>query len=314
MKYLFSLIFIFSLNSLDAQEQEEIKMVDKITYNYLFEIKSTKKECHKKIPQTNIYLCPDKNSILEPKIIKTERYSISILNFDSIQCNNTVEDFTSQRFEKKGIRIFRNEHIKVNNFEGKYIEMQADIDKKAIIIFIDGITFKSIFTISYNPDDKTFTNEIRELLSTLYFDTNQLTKEKGYNVEISKTKYKQINSNSSIDLYTLDGKNQSLDEPNFTITELPLDNKLGLDNIGNYFIGEMQKYGLQNVKTTNESISKNSYSIEISGKIENRSKSIYIYIVRLSDKTIAIFQGNYNNDSRDEMQTFIDIAKTIKSK
>lgn len=86
MKYLFSLIFIFSLNSLDAQEQEEIKMVDKITYNYLFEIKSTKKECHKKIPQTNIYLCPDKNSILEPKIIKTERYSISILNFDSIQC------------------------------------------------------------------------------------------------------------------------------------------------------------------------------------------------------------------------------------
>lgn len=178
--------------------------------------------------------------------------------------NNTVEDFTSQRFEKKGIRIFRNEHIKVNNFEGKYIEMQADIDKKAIIIFIDGITFKSIFTISYNPDDKTFTNEIRELLSTLYFDTNQLTNEKGYNVEISKTKYKQINSNSSIDLYTLDGKNQSLDEPNFTITELPLDNKLGLDNIGNYFIGEMQKYGLQNVKTTNESISKNSYSIEIS--------------------------------------------------
>jgi hypothetical protein len=311
MKITTLLIFYIVTFSLFSQDNEEIRTNDDL-YNYYFKINNSKRDCHKRIPQTNIYICPEKNAIIEQKTIRTDRYFMSIVTIDSGESHNTVNDFNSQKFEKKGIKVFKNEYIKINNFEGKYIEMQADLDKKAIIVFIDGVSFKTNITIAYKADDKNFSNDVKEILSTLFIEQNQAIKEKSYNIITENTRFKENKSNSSIDLYTIDGKKQSQTEPNFTITEAYFENNIGLKNIGDYLIGGMQKYGLKNIKTSNEIDTKTEYSVEVLGELDDKSKLFFFKVQRLNNKTIVIFQGNVNSNSKKDLDELILISKSLK--
>jgi hypothetical protein len=122
----------------------------------------------------------------------------------------------------------------------------------------------------------------------LFIEQNQAIKEKSYNIITENTRFKENKSNSSIDLYTIDGKKQSQTEPNFTITEAYFENNIGLKNIGDYLIGGMQKYGLKNIKTSNEIDTKTEYSVEVLGELDDKSKLFFFKVQRLNNKTIVI--------------------------
>jgi hypothetical protein len=311
MKHLF-FFFIISTN-LYAQDIEDIKTIDEIQLNYSLEINNKISNLHTRIPNTNYYFIPFGTYQVKDNTLISTNYTISILQVDSSLTNSKVEDFSSSKFEKKGLRVLKNDYINVNNYKGKHLTIQSDLNKINEIIFIDEIIRKTNINISYLTSDKEIATKIVELINSIVIDTIKKNETKElFKLDLKNSTFKLQSSSPNIWIYTKDGlpvKNNV--EPNFIVTILNMEEKLDLKGIANYMIGQSQKYGLESPKTFNELVNKNSYQVEILGKVNKNTTLMFLKLV-IIDKKIAVFQGNTRKDIEQNLEIFKTISKSIK--
>ncbi len=310
---------IIACNILNAQKKDVIYTSPPIASAINLNNNATSE--HINIPNTKIFFLPfDKNYKLSngAMVSGSNNYSLTVLESDGSTVKNTIDDFSKESFESKGLKVFDEKFITVNGVKSKIIFIQGQPQLKGAILFIDNKTEKEMITAMYDASDALLENKVKDMLYTVVYNKNFSVDYLGnanYNINISGTKFRFQKYTSNFYNFTEGGKDAGILEPNIIISQVPGSGNTDLKSFFEEAKKSLLKYGFGDLEIKNISETKNSLQAEIHGKFNGRPSVCYYKIMKDPEKNFILFlMASSKQDTEQDLLQFKKIGATFSFK
>lgn len=316
MKKALLLFLAFSLFSCQKKEEkysspplpmEAAVLNNKITSKYV------------NIPNTKIYIEPfDNNYKLSNGAMVASGNDYSLTVMETANSQNTVNDFTKEGLEAKGVKVFDEKNITVNGINSKIIFLQGQPQIKGGILFIDDKSEKVMITAMYDANNLSLENKIKNLLYGIVYKKDlkvDYLKNATFILDTKETKFKFNTYNANSYIFTEEGKNAKISDPTILVLQTP---KIEDTDLKNY-LSEAKKsfgnYGMENIEEKNILETKNSLQFELHGKLKGNSSVILYKILKDPKKDfILMFMASSKQNTEQDLAQFKKIANTFSFK
>lgn len=230
---------------------------------------------------------------------KNDKLLIQVLEWQEVGFLQMKSGRTKEALESKGARVDVYKEIKLNEFEGLYLEGSSGKPNMNMLSLTFG---DETFTVSligyYKENDLKGKKELQDILRTVYYEKNlQIDSMELVNFEFDQTitGFKYASRASGMFYYTKDGKVdvQNIFANTIQITGLPKMSDSKAHDYSNEFFGWYKQLGV--VIASKKLIKKkvgayNAYVLETNMKFKNNSGKLYQALL-LGDKSSVLFIG-----------------------
>ncbi|WP_213280260.1 hypothetical protein [Chryseobacterium indologenes] len=276
---------------------------------------------HVNIPNTKIYFLPfDKNYKLSngAMISNDNNYSITVMESDGNTVKNTVDDFSKEGFEAKGIKVFDDKFITVNGVKSKIVFLQGQPQLKGAILFIDNKTEKEMITVMYDANNILLENKVKNMLHTIVYNKDSkidYLSNATFKIDLSDTKFKFQKYTSNFYNFTEAGKNVGILEPNILISQIPNIENPSLKSFFEESKKSLLKYGFEDLNEKNIIETKDSFQAEIYGKFNGKPSVCYYKIIKDPKKDFILFLMASSKQNLDQdLPQFKKVGNTFSFK
>ncbi|MCJ7935054.1 MAG: hypothetical protein MUW56_15890 [Chryseobacterium sp.] len=273
------------------------------------------------IPNTKIYVAPFEHNykMSNGAIVSNDNnYTLTVMESGDGTIKNTINDFSKEGFEAKGIKVFDEKFITVNGVESKIIFLQGKPEIKGILLFIDNKAEKIMVTAMYEANNVLLENKVKDMLYSIVYNKEEkvdYVKNASFALDLTGTKFKFHKYTSNSYNFTEEGKDTELNDPAILVTQIP---KIAHPDLKS-FLGEvkasMGKYGLENIEEKNIIETKDSIQFELYGKMKGNPSVILYKIIKDPAKDfILLFMASSKQNIDQDLVQFKKIAKTFSFK
>jgi len=237
---------------------------------------------------------------------------------DGNTVKNTVDDFSKENFEAKGIKVFDNKLITVNGVKSKIIFLQGQPQLKGAILFIDNKTEKEMITAMYDANNTLLENKVKDMLHTIVYNKDAKVDYLGnatFKINLSNTKFKFQKYTSNFYNFTEDGKDVGVLEPTILISQIPNIENPSLKGFFEEAKKTLLKYGFEDLDEKNIIETKDSFQAEVYGKFKGKPSICYYKIIKDPKKDFILFLMASSKQNLDQdLPQFKKIATTFSFK
>ncbi|MGU3375971.1 hypothetical protein [Chryseobacterium sp. M5A1_1a] len=274
---------------------------------------------HVNIPNTKIYVVPfeDNYKINNGTIISNNNnYGITVIESGGTTVKNTIDDFTKESFEAKGIKVFDERFITINGVKSKILFIQGQPQVKGVVLFIDNASEKVMITAMYEANNVLLENKVTGILHSIVYNKEakiDYLKNATFTLDPTGTKFKFHTFTTNSYTFTEDGKESS--DPNILVSQIPNISNPDLKSFISELKTSLSKYGLEDIEEKNIIETKNSIQIEVYGKIKEKPSLVLYKVLKDPGKDFILFMmaSSKQNLVQDLVQ-FKKIANTFSYK
>jgi hypothetical protein len=142
--------------------------------------------------------------------------------------SSNAKNFTKENFEKKGIKVFDFQELKINNYPAKLAFLQGNANQKSLQLVFGDNEF-SVMAMAFVPDfEKNKIDKLKEALLTIEYDKKRIVDPfeiAFFELDDSKSIFRYSKTVSNMFLYTKNGvkKDNFMEESAYLVSQLPTD-------------------------------------------------------------------------------------------
>lgn len=283
------------------------------------EIKTTKTATQINIPGTRVFIVPPEGFKVSSTLPALEIGNSGLIQAMDAAGGNfytNAANFSKEKFEQKGIKVFEYKELKINGLPAKLAFIQGDPQTKIYNLVFGDSTFSAMVMGIFAFNDNKTGEQIKQALLTIYYDKVKDIDPFAtapFKLDDTKSIFKFAKFAASTYIYSIDGikKDSYSDEPYLIVVSIPMEGsslKAIADDMADIIKGGNIKNEIENKTNGFQSLKR-----EVYGELNGKPVLLFQHIVLIGQSAI-IMQGIADNNFDKYIIEFEKLCSTVEKR